>query len=126
MQAERERLEKEKQHYLKVLKSFRELEIEEAVQKPRQQIIEIEHGINDVEKREASVRAGYLYVISNLDAFGPGMVKISMTRHLDPMNRVREFGDASVPFNFDVHTLFFSEDTVGVDRTSPPIREQAH
>ena len=61
------------------------------------------------------MRAGYVYVISNLGAFGPGMVKIGMTRRLDPMDRIRELGDASVPFNFDVHALFFSEDAVRVE-----------
>lgn len=115
LQAERERLEKEKQHYLNVLKTVEELGDEEEAQKLKQQIIEIEHGINDVEKREANMRAGYVYVISNLGAFGPGMVKIGMTRRLDPMDRIRELGDASVPFNFDVHALFFSEDAVRVE-----------
>lgn len=115
LQAERERLEKEKQHYLNVLKTVEELGNIEEAEKLKQQIIEIEQGINDVEKREANMRAGYVYVISNLGAFGPGMVKIGMTRRLDPMDRVRELGDASVPFNFDVHALFFSEDAVGVE-----------
>ncbi|CRH67316.1 T5orf172 domain [Chlamydia trachomatis] len=54
-------------------------------------------------------------MISNLGAFGPNMVKIGMTRRLEPMDRVRELGDASVPFGFDVHALFFSEDAVGVE-----------
>ncbi|RFZ18136.1 hypothetical protein VIMS_01579 [Mycobacterium marinum] len=31
------------------------------------------------------------------------------------MDRVRELGDASVPFGFDVHALFFSDDAVGVE-----------
>ncbi|WP_433458352.1 GIY-YIG nuclease family protein [Micromonospora sp. CA-248212] len=43
------------------------------------------------------------------------MVKIGMTRRLDPPDRVRELSDASVPFNFDVHALFFSEDAVGIE-----------
>jgi hypothetical protein len=44
-----------------------------------------------------------VYIISNLGSFGPDVVKIGMTRRLDPMDRVRELGDASVPFGFDVH-----------------------
>ena len=56
-----------------------------------------------------------MYVISNLGSFGERMVKIGMTRRLDPMDRVKELGDASVPFNFDVHALFFSQDAVGVE-----------
>jgi hypothetical protein len=33
----------------------------------------------------------------------------------DPRVRVRELSDASVPFNFDVHALFFSPDAVGIE-----------
>ena len=59
--------------------------------------------------------AGYVYVISNVGAFGESVVKIGMTRRLEPMDSVRELGDASVPFRFDVHALFFSEDAVSVE-----------
>ncbi|MBB5872781.1 hypothetical protein F4553_006215 [Allocatelliglobosispora scoriae] len=65
--------------------------------------------------RAANVRAGYVYVISNIGAFGEGMVKIGMTRRLEPLDRVRELSDASVPFNFDVHAIFFSNDAVGIE-----------
>lgn len=115
LQAERERLEKEKQHYLNVLKVVEESGNEEEAARLKEHIIEVEKGINDVEKRVANIRAGYVYVISNLGAFGERMVKIGMTRRVDPMERVKELGDASVPFNFDVHALFFSEDAVGVE-----------
>lgn len=57
------------------------------------------------------------YVISNIGAFGERMVKIGMTRRLEPMDRVRELGDASVPFRFDVHALIFSEDAVGLENS---------
>jgi hypothetical protein len=43
------------------------------------------------------------------------MVKVGMTRRLDPMDRIRELSDASVPFNFDIHALFFSKDAVGIE-----------
>lgn len=56
-----------------------------------------------------------MYVISNLGAFGPRMVKIGMTRRLEPMDRVRELGDASVPFRYDVHAMIFSHDAVGLE-----------
>lgn len=115
LQAERERLEKERQHYLNVLAAVREAGDDEEIVRLEEQIHAIEDGLNDVEKRNANIRAGYVYVISNLGAFGPNMVKIGMTRRLDPMDRVRELGDASVPFGFDVHALFFSEDAVGVE-----------
>ncbi|NED87769.1 GIY-YIG nuclease family protein, partial [Streptomyces sp. SID11233] len=58
-----------------------------------------------INRREANTRAGYVYVISNIGAFGASMVKIGLTRRLDPMDRVHELGDASVPFRFDVHAL---------------------
>ena len=43
------------------------------------------------------------------------MIKIGMTRRLDPSDRVRELGDASVPFRFDVHAFIFSEDAVTLE-----------
>lgn len=76
---------------------------------------EIEEAIAGVEAREASIRAGYVYVISNIGAFGPHMVKIGMTRRLEPVARIRELGDASVPFRFDTHALILSEDAVGLE-----------
>src|SRR5699024_58668 len=64
----------------------------------------------------ANTRAGYVYVISNRGAFGPGIIKIGMTRRLNPTDRVRELGDASVPFYFDTHTMIFAKDAVGLER----------
>ncbi|MFD2350302.1 DUF4041 domain-containing protein [Nonomuraea ferruginea] len=57
----------------------------------------------------------YVYVISNVGAFGQDVVKIGMTRRLQPEDRVRELGDASVPFKFDTHALIFSDDAVGLE-----------
>ena len=54
-------------------------------------------------------KAGHVYVLSNLGAFGEKVYKIGMTRRLDPLDRVRELGDASVPFRFDVHAMIFSD-----------------
>ncbi|TNH94859.1 DUF4041 domain-containing protein [Aeromonas sobria] len=62
-------------------------------------------------------RAGYVYVISNHGSFGESVVKIGMTRRLEPMDRVIELGDASVPYKFDVHTLAFVEDAPNVEKT---------
>jgi chemotaxis protein histidine kinase CheA len=55
-------------------------------------------------------KRGYVYIISNIGSFGEGMFKIGMTRRWDPQERVDELGDASVPFEFDVHALIWSED----------------
>lgn len=61
-------------------------------------------------------RAGYIYVISNIGSFGDGVFKIGMTRRLEPMDRVRELGDASVPFLFDLHAMIYSKDAPGVEK----------
>ncbi|HKU42986.1 MAG TPA: GIY-YIG nuclease family protein, partial [Polyangiales bacterium] len=76
---------------------------------------EIQHAIDGVIERAANARAGYVYVISNIGSFGERVVKIGMTRRLDPMDRVRELGDASVPFRFDVHAIILSDDAVGLE-----------
>jgi hypothetical protein len=55
-------------------------------------------------------KGGYVYIISNVGSFGEGVFKIGMTRRLEPMDRVKELGDASVPFSFDVHAMVYSED----------------
>lgn len=55
-------------------------------------------------------RTGYVYVISNVRSFGEGIYKIGMTRRLDPMDRVRELGDASVPFSFELHYMIYTDD----------------
>lgn len=61
-------------------------------------------------------RAGYIYVISNIGSFGEGVCKIGMTRRLEPMDRVIELGDASVPYRFDVHTLAFVDDAPRLEK----------
>lgn len=63
----------------------------------------------NAEHRRDIIKSGYIYVISNIGAFGEDVFKIGMTRRLEPLDRVRELGDASVPFPFDVHGLIYSE-----------------
>jgi len=65
--------------------------------------------------REQNARASYVYVISNIGAFGEGIYKLGMTRRLEPMDRVDELGDASVPFRFDVHALVFSDNAPALE-----------
>ena len=60
--------------------------------------------------RAQLTRSGHVYVISNIGSFGDDVSKIGMTRRLEPLDRVKELGDASVPFRFDVHAMIFSED----------------
>jgi hypothetical protein len=58
---------------------------------------------------------GNVYVISNIGSFGEGVYKVGMTRRLEPMDRVRELGDASVPFSFDVHAIIESDDAPALE-----------
>ncbi|QCT70858.1 DUF4041 domain-containing protein [Eubacterium maltosivorans] len=78
-------------------------------------ISEIDTAIKDIDYREANKRAGYVYIISNIGAFGENVYKIGMTRRLEPLDRVNELGDASVPFNFDVHAMIFSDDAPSLE-----------
>lgn len=61
-------------------------------------------------------RAGYIYVATNIDSFGEGICKIGMTRRVNPLDRIRELGDASVPFLFDVEYLAYTEDAPKLER----------
>jgi len=74
---------------------------------------------NDKRERALSMaqqtKVGYVYVISNIGAMGEQVYKVGMTRRLDPMDRVKELGDASVPFPFDVHAMIFSEDAPALE-----------
>ncbi|MFI6578086.1 DUF4041 domain-containing protein [Nocardiopsis sp. NPDC050513] len=112
---EKARLLKEQSHYRSALAKLEAKGDEAGAAQLREKIAEAEEAIKGVNDREANIRAGYVYVISNVGAFGEHMVKIGMTRRLDPMDRVRELGDASVPFRFDVHALIFSQDAVGLE-----------
>ncbi|MND16547.1 hypothetical protein D3C80_67950 [compost metagenome] len=60
-------------------------------------------------------RSGHVYVISNIGSFGEDVYKIGMTRRLEPLDRVRELGDASVPFSFDVHAMIYSDDAPSLE-----------
>jgi hypothetical protein len=112
---EQAKLMKERQQYETALAQLIAKGDSEAAAKVQAQLTEIDAGLAGLEERAANTRAGHVYVISNLGAFGERMVKIGMTRRLDPMDRIRELGDASVPFRYDVHALFFSPDAVGIE-----------
>lgn len=60
-------------------------------------------------------RRGHVYVISNIGSFGENVYKIGLTRRLDPMDRVKELGDASVPFSFDVHAIIYADDAPALE-----------
>lgn len=115
LRREREKLDKEREHYANALAALETRGDEAGAAELRAKLSEIDQSIANVDYRAANVRAGYVYVISNLGSMGERVVKIGMTRRLDPMDRIRELSDASVPFNFDVHALFFSEDAYSIE-----------
>lgn len=125
IEAQRKKLEKERKQYEQALADL-ERQIagcdeseRQALEEKKAEIVdnigEVDKGIQDVDYREANQRAGYVYVISNIGSFGEDVYKIGMTRRLDPMERIYELGDASVPFNFDVHAMIFTDDAPGLE-----------
>lgn len=69
----------------------------------------------DVINREQNAKAGFVYIISNIGSFGENIYKIGMTRRLEPMDRIKELSSASVPFEFDVHAMIFSDDAPALE-----------
>ena len=111
--AERERLDKERQHLVTALERLQAIGTTDPELESR--LVDLDGAIAKNDYRAANIRAGYVYVISNRGAFGDHVVKIGLTRRLEPLDRINELGDASVPFRFDVHALFFSEDAVTLE-----------
>lgn len=64
-------------------------------------------------------KSGHVYIISNIGSFGEDVYKIGMTRRLEPLDRIKELGDASVPFRFDVHAMIYADD-------APNLENQLH
>ena len=82
-----------------------EQQLEEAIEKGER-----------AKSRAQFTKQGHVYIISNIGSFGEGIYKIGLTRRLEPLIRVRELGDASVPFLFDLHAMIFSEDAPALER----------
>ena len=121
IEAKRIELEKEQSHYQNALKRITEqLEAEQNLERKayleerkdelNNNLIDIDKAFADLDYREANHRAGYVYIISNIGAFGNDVYKIGMTRRLDPEDRIAELSGASVPFKFDIHAMIFSND----------------
>lgn len=118
-QAQKE-AEKEEANYQKALeKARREIELStgDKYDRLQSQIIKLEHELKEAqEKKERALsmaqqtKRGHVYVISNIGSFGENVYKIGMTRRLEPLDRVRELGDASVPFQFDIHAMIYSDE----------------
>ena len=126
IRAARDKIAKERKHFAAALKNLQSRlalasdELERSELQARIDEIQVKRDELDQEEkvvdyREQNAKAGYVYVISNVGAFGEGVYKIGMTRRLEPMDRVDELGDASVPFWFDVHAMVFSENAPALE-----------
>lgn len=117
---ERKKLEKDEQHFNNAIESYKKqletasdemkIEIENKMTEINEKLAEIQKEKEAVDFREQNAKAGYVYIISNIGSFGEEVFKIGMTRRLEPLERVNELGNASVPFVFDVHAMVFSDD----------------
>ncbi|MBO4234047.1 DUF4041 domain-containing protein [Riemerella anatipestifer] len=109
--------EKEEEFYQKALEKAKEELGQHNTIALKQKLEELEKELEEVkQKKERALsmaqqtKRGYVYIISNIGAFGENIYKIGMTRRIEPMDRVRELGDASVPFQFDVHAMIYSDE----------------
>lgn len=121
----RKKVEKEQKHYLNALEVVNQQlakaseEEKAAILAKKAEIenglVEIDKNLKDIDYRQANAKAGYVYIISNIGAFGENVYKIGMTRRLDPTERIDELGDASVPFDFDIHAMIFSDNAPALE-----------
>jgi hypothetical protein len=115
--AEAEAAEREEERYQKLLDKARS---EAGVDEGR--IAELEAALAEAHATSERARAmaemtksGYVYIISNIGSFGENVVKIGLTRRLEPDDRVKELGDASVPFGFDTHAMIYSDEAPALE-----------
>lgn len=117
--------EKEERMYRDLLARAKE-ELSKASDEERivaeQRIKELEQQLAEAEAKEEraksmaeQTRKGHVYIISNIGSFGENVYKIGLTRRLEPMDRVKELGDASVPFSFDVHAMIYVDDAPALE-----------
>lgn len=124
LEEEQKKIEKEESKYQAEIDKIKE-SIQTAADAEREKmearIAELQNQLAAVAVKKEEIihlqngKAGTVYIISNLGAFGENVFKIGMTRRQEPQDRVDELGDASVPFKFDVHSFIFSEDAVGLE-----------
>lgn len=121
--AEAEAAEREERKYQALLeKARREIGTTEASEELKRRIADLEDSLRDAHQASERARAmaemtksGYVYIISNVGSFGADVVKIGLTRRLEPDDRVRELGDASVPFAFDTHAMIYSDEAPALE-----------
>lgn len=123
IEEQRKKIEKEQTHYqtaygklsLQLSAHPDDPDLLEKKRELEDKLTDIDKALINIDYRQANMKAGYVYIISNIGAFGENVYKIGMTRRLDPQDRVDELGDASVPFNFDVHAMIFSDDAPALE-----------
>lgn len=121
--AEAKAAEKEENKYQALLEKARlEAGANEPNDKLKEKIAQLEASLAEAHDKTERARAmaemtktGYVYVISNIGSFGEDVVKIGLTRRLNPDDRVKELGDASVPFGFDTHAIIYSEEAPALE-----------
>ena len=117
--------EKNEKIYLKALEEAKKelgLANKEDVKKLNNQISKLEKQLSESKARMERAKSmaeqtkrGHVYVVSNVGSFGENIFKIGMTRRLDPYDRIKELGDASVPFIFDLHSLIYTDDAPSLE-----------
>ena len=127
LEKQQKQIEKEEDKYLGEIKNVEKLmtETQDEIKLKQLQlkILELKNQLDLVEEKKEEItkrqngRAGYVYVISNLGSFGDSVFKVGMTRRLDPMDRIKELGNASVPFEFDVHSFIFSDNAPALEKS---------
>lgn len=124
IQKQRKTLTKEIDHYEQAVKELSDKlnhsdtdnsELQAEIDNLRQKLDTLYDDQDDLDFRENNATAGYVYIISNIGSFGKDVVKIGVTRRLEPLDRIRELSSASVPFKFDVHALIFSENAYSLE-----------
>lgn len=124
LELQRQKVEQEEAKYLQEIQRLRAqlgISDDSNLEQLHLQIAQLEEQLHSLEEKKAEIinlqhgKAGTVYIISNLGAFGDDVFKIGMTRRLDPQERIGELSSASVPFPFDVHSFIFSQDAVSLE-----------
>ncbi len=115
--AEAEAAEREEERYQKLLDKARsEAGVDEGRIAELEAALAEAHATSERARAMAEMtRSGYVYIISNVGSFGEDVVKIGLTRRLEPDDRVKELGDASVPFGFDTHAMIYSDEAPALE-----------
>ncbi|EGC93210.1 GIY-YIG nuclease family protein [Turicibacter sanguinis] len=134
LEQQRKQVEKEEAKYIGEINKVKELllitdnqdklsQLNNKIEELQRQLFDVEQKKDDIIKRQNG-KARNVYIISNLGSFGENIFKVGMTRRLEPMDRVKELSDASVPFMFDVHSFIFSDDAVALEQKLHSILEK--